>query len=47
MGKAGIGFSKRREEGLGAERGVMPIHQFYWELIARQNWEAIGIDHQL
>lgn len=25
----------------------MPVHRFYWELIARQNWEAIGIDQWL
>lgn len=45
MGKAGvvcgIGFCNKREGG------VMPIHRFYWELIARQNWEAIGIDQRL
>lgn len=27
--------------------GVMPVHRFYWELIARQNWEAVGIDQRL
>lgn len=45
MGKAGvvcgIGFSVRKE-GLGNA-----VYHFYWELIARQNWEAIRIDQQL